>query len=230
MTYITEELLNDESIKKKLTERMQQLGRALCKVKEGWNKLKEGCSELSEVLEEDDLSFLSVTGAKMSPEHEAEITNALRIRGLLHEEGASVPPPSRESAPAVAAIPHPMAKERKPKRRGKRINDLFRDATLSRKWASLCKDFFATYMNDEIDSSQSNRVLQRFAWFLSVWEERGLLVVQIFSPAVRYLQALGFRLSVGFQTCTNALRAIFARREDFTDAKDEVLAFCTAHA
>ncbi|MBQ2123912.1 MAG: hypothetical protein II200_07995 [Bacteroidaceae bacterium] len=230
MTYITEELLNDESIKKKLTERMQQLGRALCKVKEGWSKLKEGCSELSEVLEDDDLSFAPSMAAKISPELAAEITNALQSRGLLYEASESVPPPSSESAPAVAAIPLPMAEERKPKRRGKPLKDLFREATTSAKWMMLCREFFAPHMNDEIDSSLSNRVLQRFAWFLSVWQEADLLVTQIFSPAIRFLKSLGFRLGIGFQTCNNALREIFARREDYQDAKSEVLAFCMAHA
>lgn len=221
MKCITEELLN---------ERMKQLGRALHKVKEGWSKLKEGCSELSEVLEDDDLSFAPSMAAKISPELAAEITNALQSRGLLYEGGESVPSPSSELAPAVVSIPLPMAEERKPKRRGKPLKDLFREASISAKWMLLCREFFAPHMNDEIDSSLSNRVLQRFAWFLSVWQEADLLVTQIFSPAIRFLKSLGFRLGIDFQTCTNALRNIFARREDYQDAKSEVLAFCMAHA
>ena len=232
------ELLNDE-LSKNFEKQIPFYGilhvvsKALTKINEGRIKIIEGCrelSELSDVFEKDDLSFLSLMGTKLSPEHAAEITNALQSRGLLYEGGESVPPPSYETTSAVVAPPSPTLEEYKPKRRGKPIYDLFRNATISAKWASLCKEFFAQNMNDEIDSSQSNRVLQRFAWFLSVWEERGLLVVQIFSPAVRFLQALDFRLSVGFQTCTNVLREIFARREDYQDAKSEVLAFCMAHA
>lgn len=229
------ELLNDE-LSKNFEEQIPFYGvlhvvsRALTKINEGRIKIIEGCRELSDVCEKDDLSFLSLMATKLSPERAAEITNALQSRGLLYEAGESVPPPSSESAPAVAAIPLPMAEERKPKRRGKPLKDLFREATISAKWMLLCKEFFAPHMNDEIDSSLSNRVLQRFAWFLSVWQEADLLVTQIFSPAIRFLKSLGFRLGIGFQTCNNALREIFARREDYQDAKSEVLAFCMAHA
>jgi hypothetical protein len=76
----------------------------------------------------------------------------------------------------------------------------------------------------------NNPVLQRFAWFLSVWQEADLLVTQIFSPAIRFLESLGFRLVIDFQTCNNVLRKIFARREEYQDAKSEVLAFCMANA
>jgi hypothetical protein len=85
-------------------------------------------------------------------------------------------------------------------------------------------------MNDDIDASLSNRVLQRFAWFLSKWQEWGLLVAQLFAPAISFLKSLGFRLVIDFQTCNNALRKIFARREEYQDAKREVLTFCMAHA
>ena len=110
------------------------------------------------------------------------------------------------------------------------MKELFLDAAMSVKWVPLCKTFFAPYMNDEVDGSLSNRVLQRFAWFLSQWQEGGLLVAQLFSPAVRFLQALGFRLVIDFQTCTNVLRKIFVRREEFQDAKSQVLTFCMANA
>ena len=123
-----------------------------------------------------------------------------------------------------------MPEEHKAKKRGKPIKDLFRDEAVSAKWLRLCKQFFAPILNVEIDSSVSNRVLQRFAWFLSVWLEAYLLVTQIFSPAIRFLKSLGFRLVIDFQTCNNALRKIFARREEYQDAKSEVLAFCMANA
>ena len=86
-------------------------------------------------------------------------------------------------------------------------------------WIRLCKEFFAHHLNDEIDGCMSNPVLQRFAWFLSVWLEADLLVTQIFTPAIRYLKSLGFRLVIDIQTCNNALRKIFARRRSIKTPK-----------
>ena len=220
MRFILEKLMNDESFKKTLEERKRRILNALSKIKEGW-------SELSEVLEKDDWSFLPILFGCSNPE--SEIFKALQERGLLETEGVGAVEVSCEATPAITA-PLPTAEEQRPKQRGKRMKELFLDAAMSVKWVQLCKQFFAPYMNDEIDASLSNRVLQRFAWFLSKWQEWGLLVAQIFSPAVRFLQALGFRLVISFQTCTNVLREIFARREEYQDAKSEVLAFCMANA
>ena len=214
MRLILEKLMNDESFKKTLEERTRSISNALSKIKEGW-------SELSEVLEKDDLSFVPLVLGCSNPE--SEIFKALQERGLLETEGIGAVEVSCET-------PLPTAEEQRAKQRGKRMKELFLDAVMSVKWVRLCKQFFAPYMNDEIDASLSNRVLQRFAWFLSTWQEWGLLVAQLFSPAVRFLQALGFRLVISFQTCTNVLREIFARREEFQDAKSEVLTFCMAHA
>ena len=220
MRLILEKLMNDESFKKTLEERTRSVSNALSKIKEGW-------SELSEVLEKDDLSFVPLVLGCSNPE--SEIFKSLQERGLLETEGIGAVEVSCEATPAITA-PLPTAEEQRPKQRGKRMKELFLDAVMSVKWVRLCKQFFAPYMNDEIDASLSNRVLQRFAWFLSTWQEWGLLVAQLFSPAVRFLQALGFRLVISFQTCTNVLREIFARREDFQDAKSEVLTFCMANA
>ena len=220
MLHILEKLMNDESFKKTLEERTRSISNALSKIKEGW-------SELSEVLEKDDWSFLTILLGCSNPE--SEIFKALQERGLLETEGVGTVEASCEATPAITA-PQPIAEEQRPKQRGKRMKELFLDAAMSVKWVRLCKQFFAPYMNDEIDASLSNRVLQRFAWFLSKWQEWGLLVAQIFSPAVRFLQALGFRLVISFQTCTNVLREIFARREEFQDAKSQVLTFCMANA
>ena len=214
MRLILEKLMNDESFKKTLEVRTRSISNALSKIKEGW-------SELSEVLEKDDLSFVPLVLGCSNPE--SEIFKALQERGLLETEGVGAVEMSCEA-------PLPTAEELRPKQRGKRMKELFLDAVMSVKWVRLCKQFFAPYMNDEIDASLSNRVLQRFAWFLSTWQEWGLLVAQLFSPAVRFLQALGFRLIISFQTCTNVLREIFARREEFQDAKSQVLTFCMAHA
>lgn len=219
MIFILEKLMNDESFKKTLEERVQRISDALRKVKEGW-------SELSEALKEDDLTFVPIILGCSNPE--SKTLKALQERGLLKDEGVSESPASCEATPAITA-PLPTAEEQRPKQRGKRMKELFLDAAMSVKWVRLCKQFFAPYMNDEIDASLSNRVLQRFAWFLSKWQEWGLLVAQLFSPAVRFLQALGFRLVISFQTCTNVLREIFARREDYPEAKSEVLAFCMEH-
>ena len=227
MLHILEKLMNDESFKKTLEERTRSILDALSKVKEGWSKAKEGARELSEVLEKDDLSFVPLVLGCSNPE--SEIFKALQERGLLETEGVGTVEASCEPTPAITA-PLPTAEEQRPTQRGKRIKELFLDAAMSVKWVRLCKQFFAPYMNDEIDASLSNRVLQRFAWFLSKWQEWGLLVAQIFSPAVRFLQALGFRLVISFQTCTNVLREIFARREEFQDAKSQVLTFCIANA
>ena len=220
MRLILEKLMNDESFKKTLEERTRSISNALSKIKEGW-------SELSEVLEKDDLSFVPLVLGCSNPE--SEIFKALQERGLLETEGIGAVEVSCEATPAITA-PLPTVEEQRPKQRGKRMKELFLDAVMSVKWVRLCKQFFAPYMNDEIDASLSNRVLQRFAWFLSTWQEWGLLVAQLFSPAVRFLQALGFRLVISFQTCTNVLREIFARREEFQDAKSQVLTFCMAHA
>ena len=220
MRLILEKLMNDESFKKTLEERTRSISNALSKIKEGW-------SELSEVLEKDDLSFVPLVLGCSTPE--SEIFKSLQERGLLETEGVDAVEVSCEATPAITA-PLPTAEEQRPKQRGKRMKELFLDAVMSVKWVRLCKQFFAPYMNDDIDASLSNRVLQRFAWFLSKWQEWGLLVAQLFSPAVRFLQALGFRLVISFQTCTNVLREIFARREEFQDAKSEVLTFCMAHA
>ena len=220
MRLILEKLMNDESFKKTLEERKRSIFNALSKIKEGW-------SELSEVLEKDDWSFLTILLGCSNPE--SEIFKALQERGLLETEGVGTVEASCEATPAITA-PLPTAEEQRPKQRGKRMKELFLDAAMSVKWVQLCKQFFAPYMNDEIDASLSNRVLQRFAWFLSKWQEWGLLVAQLFSPAVRFLQALGFRLVIDFQTCTNVLRKIFVRREEYQDAKSEVLAFCMANA
>ena len=211
--------MNDESFKKTLEEKKRSISNALSKIKEGW-------SELSEVLEKDDLSFVPIL---FGCSNKAEIFKALQERGLLETEGVGTVEASCEATPAITA-PLSTAEEQRPKQRGKRMKELFLDAVMSVKWVRLCKQFFAPYMNDEIDASLSNRVLQRFAWFLSKWQEWGLLVAQLFSPAVRFLQALGFRLVISFQTCTNVLREIFARREDYPEAKSEVLAFCMANA
>jgi hypothetical protein len=228
MTNIIEGLIDEKSMKKQIEERLRRILDALSKVKEGWSKAKEGWSELGEALQKDDLSFLCILlGDTFS---EAEISEALQRRGLLDDAGESVPPPSYETATAVLATPSPMPEEHKAKKRGKPIKDLFRDESVSAKWLRLCKEFFAPILNVEIDSSVSNRVLQRFAWFLSVWLEADLLVTQIFSPAIRFLKSLGFRLVIDFQTCNNVLRKIFARREEYQDAKSEVLAFCMANA
>lgn len=220
MRLILEKLMNDESFKKTLEERTRSISNALSKIKEGW-------SELSEVLEKDDLSFVPLVLGCSNPE--SEIFKSLQERGLLETEGIGAVEVSCEVTPAITA-PLPTAEEQGPKQRGKRMKELFLDAVMSVKWVRLCKQFFAPYMNDDIDASLSNRVLQRFAWFLSKWQEWGLLVAQLFSPAVRFLQALGFRLVISFQTCTNVLREIFARREEYQDAKSEVLTFCMAHA
>ena len=219
MRFILEKLMSDESFKKTLEERKRSIFNALSKIKEGW-------SELSEVLEKDDFSFVPIL---FGCSNKAEIFKALQERGLLETEGVGAVEASCEATPAITA-PLPTAEEQRPKQRGKRMKELFLDAAMSVKWVRLCKQFFAPYMNDEIDASLSNHVLQRFAWFLSKWQEWGLLVAQIFSPAVRFLQALGFRLVIDFQTCTNVLRKIFARREEFQDAKSQVLAFCMANA
>lgn len=216
MTNIIEGLIDEKSMKKQIEESARRISDALSKVKEGW-------SELGEALQKDDLSFLCILlGDTFS---EAEIYKALQERGLLETEGVGV-----GAVEVSCEAPLPTVEEQRPKQRGKRIKELFLDAAMSVKWVRLCKQFFAPYMNDEIDASLSNRVLQRFAWFLSKWQEWGLLVAQLFSPAVRFLQALGFRLVISFQTCTNVLREIFARREEYQDAKSEVLAFCMAHA
>ena len=220
MIFILEKLMNDESFKKTLEERKRRISNALSKMKEGW-------SELSEALEKDDLAFVPIVLGCSNPE--AKIFKALQERGLLKNEGVSESQAPCEVSPTVDA-PQTLTAEHKPKRRGKTVKELFLDAAMSVKWVRLCKEFFAPYMNDEVDGSLSNRVLQRFAWFLSQWQDGGLLVGQLFSTAVRFLQALGFRLIIDFQTCTNVLRRIFARREDYPDAKSEVLAFCMAHA
>lgn len=227
MTNIIEGLIDEKSMKKQIEERLRCILDALSKVKEGWSKMKEGALELSKALEKDDLSFVPLVLGCSNPE--SEIFKALQERGLLETEGVGAVEASCEATPAITA-PQPTAEEQRPKQRGKRMKELFLDAAMSVKWVRLCKQFFAPYMNDEIDASLSNRVLQRFAWFLSTWQEWGLLVAQLFSPAVRFLQALGFRLVIDFQTCTNVLRKIFVRREDYLDAKREVLAFCMAHA
>lgn len=228
MTNIIEGLTDEKSMKKQIEESARCISDALSKITEGWNKMKEGALELSKALEKDDWSFLTILLGGSKPE--AEIYKALQRRGLLDDAGESVPPPSYETATAVLAPPSPMPEEHKAKKRGKPIKDLFRDETVSAKWLRLCKKFFAPILNVEIDSSVSNRVLQRFAWFLSVWLEADLLVTQIFSPAIRFLKSLGFRLVIDFQTCNNVLRKIFARREEYQDAKSEVLAFCMANA
>ena len=227
MTNIIEGLIDEKSMKKQIEESARRIFDALSKVKEGWSKAKEGARELSEVLEKDDLSFVPLVLGCSNPE--SEIFKALQERGLLETEGVGAVEASCEATPAIPA-PQPTAEEQRPKQRGKRMKELFLDAAMSVKWVRLCKQFFAPYMNDEIDASLSNRVLQRFAWFLSKWQEWGLLVAQLFSPAVRFLQALDFRLVISFQTCTNVLREIFARREEYQDAKSEVLAFCMANA
>ena len=224
MVNVLEGLIDEKSMKKQIEERLRRILDALSKVKEGLCKAKEGARELSEVLEKDDLSFVPLVLGCSNPE--SEIFKALQERGLLETEGVGAVEASCEATPA----PQPTAEEQRPKQRGKRMKELFLDAAMSMKWVRLCKQFFAPYMNDEIDASLSNRVLQRFAWFLSKWQEWGLLVAQLFSPAVRFLQALGFRLIIDFQTCTNVLRKIFARREEFQDAKSQVLTFCMAHA
>ena len=221
MVNVLEGIIDEKSMKKQIEESARRILDALSKAKEGW-------SELGEALQKDDLSFLCILlGDTFS---EAEISEALQRRGLLDDAGESVPPPSYETATAVLAPPSPMPEVHKAKKRGKPIKDLFRDETVSAKWLGLCKKFFAPILNVEIDSSMSNRVLQRFAWFLSVWLEADLLVTQIFSPAIRFLKSLGFRLVIDFQTCNNVLRKIFARREEYQDAKSEVLAFCMANA
>ena len=227
MTNIIEGLIDEKSMKKQIEERLRRILDALSKVKEGWSKMKEGALELSKALEKDDLSFVPLVLGCSNPE--SEIFKALQERGLLETEGVGAVEVSCEATPAITA-PLPTAEKQRPKQRGKRMKELFLDAAMSVKWLRLCKQFFAPYMNDEIDASLSNRVLQRFAWFLSTWQEWGLLVTQIFSPAVRFLQALGFRLVISFQTCNNVLRKIFARREEYQDAKSEVLAFCMANA
>ena len=227
MTNIIEGLIDEKSMKKQIEERLRCILDALSKVKEGWSKAKEGARELSEVLEKDDLSFVPLVLGCSNPE--SEIFKALQERGLLETEGVGAVEASCEATPAITA-PLPTAEEQRPKQRGKRMKELFLDAAMSVKWVQLCKQFFAPYMNDEIDASLSNRVLQRFAWFLSKWQEWGLLVTQIFSPAIRFLNSLGFRLVIDFQTCNNVLRKIFARREEYQDAKSEVLAFCMANA
>lgn len=228
MTNIIEGLTDEKSMKKQIEESARRISDALSKITEGWNKMKEGALELSKALEKDDLSFLTILFGGSNPE--SEIYKALQRRGLLDDTGKSVPPPSYETATAVLATPSPMAEGHKANKRGKPIKDLFRDETVSAKWLRLCKEFFAPILNVEIDSSVSNRVLQRFAWFLSVWLEADLLVTQIFSPAIRFLKSLGFRLVIDFQTCNNVLRKIFARREEYQDAKSEVLTFCMANA
>lgn len=227
MTNIIEGLIDEKSMKKQIEESARCISDALSKITEGWNKMKEGALELSKALEKDDLSFVPLVLGCSNPE--SEIFKALQERGLLETEGVGAVEVSCEATPAITA-PLPTAEEQRPKQRGKRIKELFLDAAMSVKWVRLCKQFFAPYMNDEIDASLSNRVLQRFAWFLSKWQEWGLLVAQLFSPAVRFLQALGFRLVIDFQTCTNVLRKIFARREEFQDAKSQVLTFCMANA
>ena len=227
MTNIIEGLIDEKSMKKQIEESARRISDALSKITEGWNKMKEGALELSKALEKDDWSFLTILLGCSNPE--SEIFKALQERGLLETEGVGAVEVSCEATPDITA-PLPTAEEQRPKQRGKRMKELFLDAAMSVKWLRLCKQFFAPYMNDEIDASLSNRVLQRFAWFLSKWQEWGLLVAQLFSPAVRFLQALGVRLIIDFQTCTNGLRNIFARREDYQDAKSEVLAFCMAHA
>ena len=227
MTNIIEGLIDEKSMKKQIEESARRISDALSKITEGWNKMKEGALELSKALEKDDWSFLTILLGCSNPE--SEIFKALQERGLLETEGVGAVEASCEATPAITA-PLPTAEEQRPKQRGKRMKELFLDAAMSVKWVRLCKQFFAPYMNDEIDASLSNRVLQRFAWFLSKWQEWGLLVAQLFSPAVRFLQALGFRLIIDFQTCTNVLRKIFARREEFQDAKSQVLTFCMANA
>ena len=227
MTNIIEGLIDEKSMKKQIEESARRISDALSKITEGWNKMKEGALELSKALEKDDWSFLTILLGCSNPE--SEIFKALQERGLLETEGVGAVEASCEATPAITA-PLPTAEEQRPKQRGKRMKELFLDAAMSVKWLRLCKQFFAPYMNDEIDASLSNRVLQRFAWFLSKWQEWGLLVAQLFSPAVRFLQALGFRLVISFQTCTNVLREIFARREEFQDAKSQVLTFCMANA
>ena len=227
MVNVLEGIIDEKSMKKQIEERLRRILDALSKVKEGWSKAKEGARELSEVLEKDDLSFVPLVLGCSNPE--SEIFKALQERDLLETEGVGTVEVSCEATPAITA-PLPTAEEQRPKQRGKRMKELFLDAAMSVKWVRLCKQFFAPYMNDKIDASLSNRVLQRFAWFLSKWQEWGLLVAQIFSPAVRFLQALGFRLVISFQTCTNVLREIFARREEFQDAKSQVLTFCIANA
>jgi hypothetical protein len=227
MTNIIEGLIDEKSMKKQIEERLRCILDALSKVKEGWSKMKEGALELSKALEKDDLSFVPLVLGCSNPE--SEIFKALQERGLLETEGIGAVEVSCEATPAITA-PLSTAEEQRPKQRGKRMKELFLDAAMSVKWLRLCKQFFAPYMNDEIDASLSNRVLQRFAWFLSTWQEWGLLVTQIFSPAIRFLNSLGFRLVIDFQTCNNVLRKIFARREEYQDAKSEVLAFCMANA
>lgn len=227
MTNIIEGLIDEKSMKKQIEERLRCILDALSKVKEGWSKMKEGALELSKALEKDDLSFVPLVLGCSNPE--SEIFKALQERGLLETEGVGAVEVSCEATPAITA-PLPTAEKQRPKQRGKRMKELFLDAAMSVKWLRLCKQFFAPYMNDEIDASLSNRVLQRFAWFLSVWQEADLLVTQIFSPAIRFLKSLGFRLVIDFQTCNNVLRKIFARREEYQDAKSEVLAFCMANA
>lgn len=227
MTNIIEGLIDEKSMKKQIEERLRCILDALSKVKEGWSKMKEGALELSKALEKDDLSFVPLVLGCSNPE--SEIFKALQERGLLETEGVGAVEASCEATPAIMA-PQPTAEEQRPKQRGKRMKELFLDATMSVKWVRLCKQFFTPYMNDEIDASLSNRVLQHFAWFLSTWQEWGLLVTQIFSPAIRFLKSLGFRLVIDFQTCNNVLRKIFARREEYQDAKSEVLAFCMANA
>lgn len=226
MTNIIEGLIDEKSMKKQIEESARRISDALSKITEGWNKMKEGALELSKALEKDDWSFLPIL---FGCSNKAEIFKALQERGLLETEGVGAVEVSCEATPAITA-PLPTAEEQRPKQRGKRMKELFLDAAMSVKWVRLCKQFFAPYMNDKIDASLSNRVLQRFAWFLSKWQEWGLLVAQLFSPAVRFLQALGFRLVIDFQTCTNVLRKIFVRREEFQDAKSQVLTFCMAHA
>ena len=227
MVNVLEGIIDEKSMKKQIEERLRRILDALSKVKEGWSKAKEGARELSEFLEKDDLSFVPLVFGCSNPE--SEIFKALQERGLLETEGVGTVEASCEATPAITA-PLPTAEEQRPKQKGKRIKDLFLDAAMSVKWVPLCKTFFAPYMNDEVDGSLRNRVLQRFAWFLSQWQDGGLLITQPFSPAVRFLQALGFRLVISFQTCTNVLREIFARREDYPEAKSEVLAFCMANA
>ena len=220
MLQILERLMNEKLMKKQLEEIKKSIQNSI-------NKARVHLDELDEALKRDDLSFLPLLFAPSISE--AEICKEIQRRGVFFEEGVSMAKASCEEPPVDATL-SPTTEVQLTKKRGKRIKDLFLDAAMSVKWVRLCKEFFAPNVNDEIDASLSNRVLQRFAWFLSVWQEWGLLVAQLFSPAVRFLQALGFRLVISFQTCTNVLRRIFAHREDYPDAKSEVLAFCMEHA
>lgn len=94
-------------------------------------------------------------------------------------------------------------------------------------WKERVTTFFATEMSSPLDSSNKNVALRCMAWFLYIWEQKGIIISQPYMATVRFMLKCGFTLDgAEARTISNVISRLVKQRNEDTDSKERVMALC----